>query len=146
MKKLAVIFLVLGIAITTHAQVRKIPATVTDAFKERYPNAVSVEWRDNLSNFSATFLVDSVKSEAKFDSKGKWQGTEFRISVETIPAEVMDGFKKSKYGDWTLKDARKMDLPDNVVKYRLQVEKTDINKRVLIFNNNGKLLKNDMTL
>ena len=146
MKKLAVIFLVLGIAITTHAQVRKIPATVTDAFKERYPNAVSVEWRDNLSNFSATFLVDSVKSEAKFDSKGKWQGTDFRINVESIPAEVMDGFKKSKYGDWTINDARKMDLPDNVVKYRLVVEKTDINKRVLIFNNNGKLLKNDITL
>ncbi len=146
MKKLAVIFLVLCIAITTHAQVRKIPATVTDAFKERYPNAASVEWRDNLSNFSATFLIDSVKSEAKFNSKGKWEGTDFRISVASIPAEVMDGFKKSKYGDWTINDARKMDLPDNVVKYRLVVEKTDINKRVLIFNNNGKLLKNDVTL
>jgi len=146
MKKLLVLFLVCGFAMTTQSQVRKIPAEVTDAFKERYPNAVSVEWRDNLSNFSATFLIDSVKSEAKFSSKGKWQGTDFRISVESIPAEVMDGFKKSKYGDWTIYDVRKMDLPDNVVKYRLQVEKTDINKRVLIFNNNGKLLKNDMTL
>lgn len=146
MKKIAVLLLVFGFAMATQAQVRKIPAAVTDAFKDRYPNAVNVEWRDNLSNFSATFLVDSVKSEAKFNSKGKWQGTDHRINVETIPGEVMDGFKKSKYGDWTIKDARKMDLPNDVVKYRLEVEKTDINKRVLIFNNNGKLLKNDMTL
>jgi hypothetical protein len=87
-----------------------------------------------------------VKCEAEFNGKGKWQETELWISVDSIPAEVMDGFKKSKYGDWTIKQARRIDQPKDVVKFRLEAEKTDINKRVLIFNNNGKLLKSDMTL
>ena len=31
----------------THAQIRKIPAEVTEAFKEKYPNTKNVEWKDN---------------------------------------------------------------------------------------------------
>src|SRR4030095_6184339 len=146
MKKIVVLCLVFGFAIATQAQIRKIPAAVTEAFKARYPNAVNVEWKDKVSNFTADFEVDGIKSEAKFNSKGTWQETEFRIDTASIPAEVLDGFKKSKYSDYEIKSARRIDLPKDKVQYRIEVEKTDINKRVLVFNSEGRLLKNNYSL
>ena len=146
MKKLFVLFLAVGFATATQAQIRKIPASVTEAFKTKYPNAVNVEWKDKVSNFTADFEVNGVKSEAKFNSKGVWQETEFRIDTTNIPPAVMDGFKKSKFADYEIKDARQIDLPKDKTQYRLEVEKGDLNKKILLFSSEGRLLKNNMTL
>ena len=38
---------------TAGAQIRKIPAEVTDSFTDKYPEAKAVEWKDKLTGFSA---------------------------------------------------------------------------------------------
>src|ERR1041384_6297227 len=98
-------------AITVDAQIRKIPAAVTDAFKEKYPSASGVEWRDKLSVFTAVFVENGVNHEARFNSKGGWLNTENVVEQDVLPASIKDGFDKSKYADWTIEKVHKIELP-----------------------------------
>jgi uncharacterized protein YgiM (DUF1202 family) len=128
------------------AQIRKIPATVTDAFKEKYPSAASVEWRDKLSVFSAVFVEDGKNYEATYNSKGEWLHTENEITSDDLPSAVEEGWEKSKYADWTVEKVHKIMLPNDNIQYRIQVGKTDIQKKNLLFNSKGRLLKDKITL
>src|SRR5215211_7467887 len=94
---IAGLFIFLAINTTnTFAQLRKIPAEVTNAFQEKYPNAKSVEWRDKLSSFTASFQQDSTTYIAQFSSKGEWENTEEAIDESELPEEVKNGFDKSR--------------------------------------------------
>ncbi|RYY16885.1 MAG: hypothetical protein EOO04_26245 [Chitinophagaceae bacterium] len=131
---------------TTQAQIRKIPATVTDAFKEKYPDASGVEWRDKVSVFSAAFSKDGVNYEAKYNSKGEWLNTENEVAVDDLPSVVKEGFEKSKYAEWEIEKIHHIQLPDNNTQYRLLVGKTDLQKKNLLYSSKGRLLKDKITL
>jgi hypothetical protein len=128
------------------AQIRKIPAEVTNAFEEKYPNATNVEWRDKLSGFTASFRLDSVDYIASFNNRGTWEHTEEAIEEDDLPDVVKDGFDKSRYSDWNVGHVSRFDMADNEVRYKIEVTKGDIKKRNLYFNSNGKLLKDKLTL
>lgn len=142
---LAVILLV-GVYSSTTAQVRKIPAAVTEGFKNKYPNASNVEWKDKLTNFQATFDLDNEKYEARFNKKGEWQDTENEIEDNDLPQVVTDGLKKSKYADWEIEHMHKIELPNDKIQYRIEVSKSDLQKKNLLFNSEGRLLKDKITL
>lgn len=131
---------------SSFAQVRKIPATVTEAFKDKYPQASNVEWRDKLSAFVVVFEENNTKYEARFNSKGEWQNTEEEIEESALPENVKEGLQKSKYAEWTIDAVHKIELPRDVVQYRVQAVKTDLQKKNLLFNQSGRLLKDKITL
>jgi hypothetical protein len=132
---------------TADAQVRKIPAEVTEAFRQKYPTALNVEWHDHLTNFTATFDQDKVHYEAKFNNKGFWQSTENKIDDPAIPAPIKDGFQKSKYAEeWNIKQAYKIALREDKTQYRLEIQKNDIQKKQLYFDSTGRLLRDNISL
>jgi hypothetical protein len=133
-------------ATSSFAQFRKIPAEVTDALKEKYPDATGVSWKDKVTVFAASFEMDNEKYEVRFTDKGEWKSTEKEINENDLPGDVKDGWEKSKYADWDLKVIYSIELPDNVMQYRLQVAKSDIQKKNLLFNSDGKLLRDNITL
>jgi hypothetical protein len=127
--------------------VRKVPAEVTEAFRQKYPTAMNVEWRDRLSGFTANFDLSNVHYEAKFTNKGFWQSTENKVPESEMPATVKDGFGKSKYAEeWTIKHVYKIALREDKTQYRLEIEKNDIQKKHLFFDPNGRLLRDNITL
>ena len=142
---LAICF-VLAIYNTADAQVRKVPATVTEAFRQKYPMALNVEWRDRLSGFTATFDLDNVHYESKFTNKGLWQSTENKIEQKDLPEAVIDGLAKSKYAEWTFDEAHKIQIPGGKIQYRIQIEKSDIQKKNLVFSSEGRLISDKITL
>lgn len=150
MKKIiyiAGLFAILTITATnSFAQIRKIPAEVTNAFQEKYPNAKSVEWRDKLSSFTASFQQDSTTYIAQFKSNGEWENTEEAIDESELPEAVTNGFDKSKYTEWTIGQVSRIELPNDEIQYRVEVAKGDIKKRNLYFNSDGRLLKDKLTL
>jgi hypothetical protein len=149
MKKIFIATLLLGavsFAQTVNAQIRKIPAEVTNAFSEKYDDAKNVEWRDNLTSFVASFEKDGEKYEAKFNKKGAWQSTEKELEISDLPRKVSDGFEKSKYSEWEVKSVYEIELPGDVTQYRVRVAKSDIQQKNLLFNSKGKLLKDNLTL
>jgi hypothetical protein len=128
------------------AQFRSVPGVVTDALKEKYPEASNVSWKDKISVFVASFEFNSEKIEARFTEKGEWRSTEKEIQKDALPQNVKDGWEKSKYADWELSSIFSIELPDDVMQYRLQVSKNDIQKKNLLFNSDGKLLRDNITL
>lgn len=139
--------LVLCISVSTSfAQVRKLPSEVTEAFKLKYPNATNVEWRDKLSNFSAVFEEGDQQYEARFNSKGEWQMTENEIDENDLPEEVREGYEKSKYADWEIGTVHKIELADGSFQYRIESVKSDVRKKNLYFNSEGRLIRDRITI
>src|SRR4051812_37753363 len=94
MKKIFSLLLTAGLLLTLHeadAQLRKIPAEVTDAFRAKYPSAKNVEWKDKLTSFEADFQLEGSSYAARFNSKGEWQDSEKEIEQESLPQSVKDG-------------------------------------------------------
>ncbi len=150
MKRAFYLLLALALIVTTgtvsFAQVRKIPSEVTEAFKQKYPTASNVEWRDKLSNFSAVFEADNIQYEARFNSKGEWQLTENEIDESDLPEAVKDGYDKSKYADWEIGKVHKIELSDGSFQYRVEAVKNDVRKKNLYFNSDGRLVKDRITI
>ena len=150
MKKSSAVFLSLFVLLfsvtTAFAQVRKIPSEVTEAFKSKYPTATNVEWRYKLSSFSAVFEEGDQQYEAKFNSKGEWQLTENEIEENDLPEEVREGYEKSKYAEWEMGKVHKIELADGSLQYRIESVKSDVRKKNLYFNSDGRLIKDRITI
>ena len=151
MKKTLYLLLTLGSIFAigqASAQFRSIPGIVTDSFKVRYPAAKSVRWADKVTDFRATFFVDTSRYIARYSSDGGWLGATKRIGKDAIPPVVKDGLSKSKYAgaEWEIRVVTMMYLPGNVVQYNIQVAKSDLVKKNLLFSSEGQLLKDNNTL
>ncbi|WP_255155297.1 PepSY-like domain-containing protein [Ferruginibacter sp. HRS2-29] len=149
MKKLIYVLtaaLVFGATTSADAQIRKIPAAVTDAFTAKFPEAKSVEWSDKITGFEATFEANSHKQQATFNKKGTWKKTEVTLSTEEIPAAVKDGLAKSKYNDWEDRTYVLVTEDNGKEMYRVYVKKSDLQKKYLYFSKEGVLLKDSITL
>ncbi len=132
--------------LSVQAQFRKIPAVVTDAFKARFANASAVEWKDKLTAFEADFKTGDKEMKASFSSKGEWLKTETKHTFNSLPNDVKDGFKKSKYANLTVADATQIDDKDKGVLYKVVVKKNEYNKRNLMFSKTGQLVSDNGTL
>jgi len=152
MKKLLYLTLIFGALFTAagaKAQFGSIPGVVTDSFKVKYPDAKSVSWSGKLSSFNATFTLGNEKHLAKFNKKGEWQNTTKEISKDAMPAPIKDGLAKSKYAnatEWEVRSVTVRYLPGSITQYIILVAKNDIQKRSLLFSNDGQLMKDGNTL
>jgi hypothetical protein len=144
MKKTILLFVLLislG-AVKSFGQIRKVPAAVTDAFKAKYADAQNVEWKDKVTFFEASFKLNNAEMTADFSSKGEWQESAKKMDYDALPDEVKDGFKKSKYADWTPGSATQIEKNDGKVEYKVYAEKSSlVQKKFLYFNAEGQLVR-----
>ena len=131
---------------TVHAQLREIPKTVREAFSNQYPKASQIDYEDVLTGVHVHFVSDSANMIAKYNNKGAWKETEKQWSFDQLPADVKDGFKKSKYSEWKVSKTDIIYLPGGSEQYRLKAEKTDLQKRYLFLTKDGRLLRETITL
>ena len=146
MKKFFCLFFFISVVAFSNAQLRKIPAEVTDAFASRYPHATHVEWKDKLQYFEASFQLNESTLTADFSSNGDWQKSEREIDEDDLPDEVKDGFDKSKYTDWQTNGAYEIQELGKPLQYRINVQKSGIQKKNLFFDADGKLLREAINL
>ena len=137
-------FLLSFLLVTANAQFRDIPSEVTDSFDEKFPKASHVSWKDKITVFQADFEQKNQKVKATFNSKGEWQKTERQLLVTKLPGTVNDGFKKSKYAAYTVRQALEIDDHEKGLLYKVVVKRGDITKRNLYFTAKGQLVKDDV--
>ena len=147
MKPLLTVLLSLSLfSIASNGQIRKIPASVTEAFKTQYPKATSIEWSDKLTGYAASFNDGDTKLVAHYKNDASWERTEEKIEFDSLPEDVKTAKDKSKYSEWDTGIIEKIQLPSDKLEYRVQVEKSDFQKKNLYFTPEGKLLKDKITL
>ena len=141
------LFLVLAFITTqTNAQVTKVPQTAKDNFSKQYPKAEKIEWSNDVINASVHFELNGENMNATYNNNGIWKSTIKDIDYNKLPDAAKDGFKKSKYADRTVTDAKLIYYPGDIIQYRLKVEKNDLEKKYIYFNENGKLMRETITL
>lgn len=133
-------------AVESFAQVTSIPEQAKTNFATQYPTAQSVKWDNDVVNVNVRFDLDGQQMNAEYNNKGIWKNTLIDYTYDKVPESVKEGFKKSKYADRDVTDVKAVDLPGNVRQYRLKVEKNDVQKKYLYFNNDGRLVRDANTL
>src|ERR1051325_62912 len=104
MKKIILLLLLITAFVygNLRAQTTNVPAEVTNAFKAKFPDVQNVEWKAENNDFHASFTLNGAQKITAFSSKGVWEETDTKMSLDSLPAIVKDGFKKSMYSDWTV--------------------------------------------
>lgn len=129
-----------------YAQLRKIPAEVTNVFTDKFPNATNIEWQDQLVDYKATFTDDGKNYSVKFSNNGEWKITERIIKKDFLPKSVIKGFSKGEYAKWEIKEVTIVEMPDYKKHFKITVAKNNLNKRDLLYNADGQLVKDNFTL
>jgi hypothetical protein len=141
--------LILGmflVAFNSSAQVTTIPEQAKESFFKQYPDARNVKWENNVVNVNVRFEQDSSKMYAEYNNKGIWKNTLKDLDYENLPADIKEGFKKSKFADREVTDVKVVYFPGYVIQYRLRVEKNDVEKKFLYFNTEGRMVRAAVTL
>lgn len=134
------------LAPSLRAQIREVPTAVTDAFTQQYPNAEEVTYDDKFLYVLVHFKEADSASTARYNAKGIWQWTETAIPFSSLPEAVQDGFNKSKYVGWDVDHTYLVHLPGKVLRYKLLVGKTALQKRSLQYNKRGRLISDNITM
>lgn len=130
----------------TYSQVTSIPDQAKENFFKQYPDAKNVQWENNVVKVNVRFEQDSNQLNAEYNNKGIWKNTLKDWSYEKLTDDVKEGFQKSKYADREITDVKVLYLPGYVIQYRLKVEKSEVEKKYLFFNTQGRLVRNSVTL
>lgn len=148
MKRIIVVGLIAVFALPALAQIREIPKIVEETFANQYPNAEHVEFKDFVVKVQVEFEWKGDRMMATYTNKGLWKGSEKEWSFEKLPTEVKYGFEKSKFGDgaWEVEETAMLLLPGGSEQYRIEVRKSDVQKKYLFFNTTGRLLRTSVTL
>ncbi len=128
------------------AQITKVPQTAKDNFTKQYPAAENIEWSNDIINVNVRFDLNGESMNAEYNNKSIWKSTLKDELFDKLPATVLDGFKKSKYAERTVSDTKIIYYPGNVIQYRLKAEKNDVEKKYLFFDENGRLVRDAITL
>ncbi len=129
---------------TVNAQFRNIPSVVTDSFSLRYANATHVEWKDKITSFQASFEQNNETFRTNFSSKGEWLRTEKDMDMTLLPEPVKDGFEKSKYAGYDVKEITEVDDREKGHNYKVVVNNGTFIRRNLVFTTKGQLVKDEM--
>lgn len=128
------------------AQVTKVPQIARDNFAKQYPKAENAEWTNAIISVNVQFELNGKSMNAEYNNKGIWKSTLQDESYDQLPSAVQDGFKKSKYSDREVTDTKIIYYPGDVIQYRIKAEKNDVEKKYLFFDENGRMLRESITL
>ncbi len=146
MKNVLSLIILLLFVFSANAQIRKIPKIVEENFHQQYKNAENVTFKDQLVRVDVSFELDGEQLLASYSNKGIWKETQKEWQYEKLSQEVKDGYSKSKYADREVDETTILYLPGGITQYRLRARKSDVEKKYLFFNTEGRLLREAITL
>ena len=125
------------------ALAEKTPSYVIRAFEVKYPNAQNVSWKHSLNTFIAGFEQNNYKYVAQFNNNGEWKKTEQEISLSVLPELVKNALLNSEYANWNIKSINILFFPYIKSKYNVTISSSDNQIKRLLFNQVGKMLKDN---
>jgi hypothetical protein len=111
-----------------------------------FPEAKNIEWRDKSDNIQVIFMSNGMKCETKFKPDGKWLSTERQIPTDSLPEEVKKGAQSGDYAGWSILKAFVLLYPENIRQYRVVVSNKEMLRKILSFNQQGQIIKNNLSL
>jgi tRNA U38,U39,U40 pseudouridine synthase TruA len=144
MKKLVLIIVITIIAVSTSVAQKvssdKVPASVMNAFKAKFPSATNVKWEmEKSKEYEAEFKLSGAEYSANFNQEGKWLETEIEIEESQLPMAVSQAISKD-FAGFKVDEAEKTETSDNKTFYEVDVTKNKEKYEVQI-SPSGEILK-----
>jgi len=115
------------------------PKAVKAAFAKKFPTTISVKWhKENSKEYEGYFTLNGTKMSANFTNDGVWLATETEIKISEFPSAVLATIK-SKYTDWTITTASKIETLKEV-QYEADIVKGKEKKEILL-KEDGSFIK-----
>jgi Putative beta-lactamase-inhibitor-like, PepSY-like len=104
----------------------KVPASVRDVFKSKFPGVDKAEWKlKSDKNYEAEFSLKGVEVAAKFDAMGKWLETETAIEESALPKDVRATVEK-RFEGYKIVETQKVERAgDKPILFEVHLEKGD---------------------
>ena len=145
MKKFTLIVVAGLLGGSAHAQKLKdseVPTVVKQAFAKNFPTVKEVKWsKESTTEFEAEFKSGATEKSANFDEKGNWVVTETEMKKSDLPRAVQASVTK-EFPGFKMKEIEKVERPDNVVLYEIELKKNKIAYEVQ-FSADGKVIKKE---
>lgn len=146
MKQLTILAMVLSalfmFSAQSMAQQVNVPTEVKQAFRNKFPNALNVDWgKESPTVFEAEFSMNGKEISANFDEQGRWKETEKPISNSDVPNAVIRSLH-NHYQKADLKKAYKVSRPGQTV-YELEVKMKQEKGNEEIENEQGENEENE---
>ena len=121
---------------------KNVPAVVTAAFQEKYPNMTVTDWdwEDDKNAYEAEFKMDGKEMEAFFSESGEWLKTKAELDKNQVPAAVSKAYSSGEDANWSKSNYMEMDTPDKGKLYKVKAEKGNA-EHYLKYDANGKLVE-----
>lgn len=103
----------------------KVEDVVELTFRQRYPTAQKVEWRNESGYRVANFVYDAKQMEAWFRTDGVWEMAETDLTYSQLPTAVQEGFRSGLYANWTVESVDMLERVNVETVYILKVENAD---------------------
>jgi hypothetical protein len=101
----------------------KIPATVINAFKAKFPGATKIKWEiAEAKDYEAEFKLDGVEYSANFAQDGTWLETETEMEVSQLPQAVSQAITKD-FAGFKIEEAEKTETSDHKTYYEVEISK-----------------------
>lgn len=115
----------------------KTPKPVQDSFKVKFPQAYNVEWHKHEAYYEAIFYINEIEIISKFEPDGTWIETGTNRDVSEIPNKIRQ--VSEIYGE--IMNSIEFERSDSK-KFEIIVRDTQLNRFLLIVDENGEVLKN----
>lgn len=116
----------------------KVPASITTAFKSKFPSATHIVWEKENADYEANFKVNGKEMSASFDNSGNWLETETELKVADLPAAVQQILKKD-FANYKVNEASQIESVKNGNSYEAEIAKGKETFDVL-FASDGKVI------
>jgi hypothetical protein len=119
---------------------KEVPAIILEAFHSKYLNAKKIKWSRKDTLYIATFLSDKHQMRVTYNAEGEWRQNAIQLATKELPAKVVLSWFNGFYGDWIPRRKEKIETPDSLPVYLLEVHQSGM-IREIIYDENGKLIK-----
>jgi hypothetical protein len=83
------------LCVNARSQNGTLPDAVSQAFAQKFPKAKMVKWNpEDVGEFSAIFVNDSVEATALFEDTGKWINTWTAENIQKLPQSLVAAVKE----------------------------------------------------
>jgi len=127
------------------AQVVSVPNKSEQHLAEKYPDAKSINWSNNVTNYNAKFNVGADSYKAIYHMDGTWDYTEKNSDIKKFPEAVQTSYKNSRIAKWKYQSAVVVENNKGEVLYRVEAKK-NIEKIYVFFDEGGKEIKSASSL
>lgn len=147
LKKMKNILLLCAVIISISAAAQKIsadkvPSSVMNAFKTKFPNAEKVKWEMEKKTFyEANFILNNTEQSATFDAEGKWTETETEIPISELPQPVILTMRK-QFSEYKIKEAASVENIQHGHCFEVEIKK---DKEIIdvFLNSKGEVLSKE---